>query len=151
MAEYLTNDVDLTAIANAIRTKGGTSAQLEYPDGFVTAIENLSTGSGAVTIDEYADTNGGTVKDIIAVDISNDTVTAAALKKGYTAHSADGTAITGTLDVGGASDVVFIDYDGTIVDSKTKAEINAMTSDSDLPANPTHTGLTSQGWNWTVA
>jgi hypothetical protein len=25
-----------------------------------------------------------------------------------------------------------------------------MTSDSDLPANPTHTGLTAQGWNWTV-
>ena len=151
MAEYLTNDVDLTAIADAIRTKGGTSEQLEYPDGFVTAIENLSTGSGAVTIDEYADTNGGTVKDIIAVDISNDTVTAAALKKGYTAHGADGTAITGTLDVGEASDVVFIDYDGTVIDSKTKAEINAMTSDFDLPANPTHTGLTAQGWNWTVA
>lgn len=48
-------------------------------------------------------------------------------------------------------DVNFIDYDGTLVASKTKAEINAMTSDSDLPANPTHTGLTAQGWNWTVA
>lgn len=45
----------------------------------------------------------------------------------------------------------FIDYDGTLVASKTKAEINAMTSDSDLPANPSHTGLTAQGWNWTVA
>ena len=152
MAEYLTNDVDLTAIANAIRTKGGTSAQLEYPDGFVTAIENLSTGSGAVTIDEYADTNGGTVKDIIAVDISNDTVTAAALKKGYTAHGADGTAITGTLETEIVEkDVVFIDYDGRIVASKTIAEINAMTDGTDLPANPTHEGLIAQGWNWTVA
>ena len=47
--------------------------------------------------------------------------------------------------------VKFIDYDGTIVASKTKAEINAMTSDSDLPSNPTHTGLTAQGWNWTLA
>ena len=47
--------------------------------------------------------------------------------------------------------VKFIDYDGTLVATKTKTEINAMTSDSDLPANPTHTGLTAQGWNWTVA
>ena len=45
----------------------------------------------------------------------------------------------------------FIDYDGTILYSYTKAEINAMTSQSDLPANPSHTGLTSQGWNWTLA
>lgn len=47
--------------------------------------------------------------------------------------------------------VKFIDYDGTVVATRTKAEIDAMTSDSDLPANPTHTGLTAQGWNWTVA
>lgn len=60
----------------------------------------------------------------------------------------------GNISTGGGStngDVIFIDYDGTIVDAKTKTEINAMTSDSDLPANPTHTGLTAQGWNWTVA
>ena len=50
-------------------------------------------------------------------------------------------------------DVIFIDYDGTELYHFSKAEINAMTSDSDLPANPDHTGigLTSQGWNWTVA
>ena len=47
--------------------------------------------------------------------------------------------------------VKFIDYDGTVVASRTRAEIDAMTSDSDLPANPTHEGLTAQGWNWTVA
>ena len=47
--------------------------------------------------------------------------------------------------------VNFIDYDGTILYSYTKAEITAMTSESDLPANPSHTGLTAQGWNWTLA
>ena len=45
----------------------------------------------------------------------------------------------------------FIDYDGTLIATKTKAEINAMASDSELPANPSHTGLVAQGWNWTVA
>lgn len=38
MAEFLTFDTELTAVANAIRAKGGTSDLLVYPDGFVTAI-----------------------------------------------------------------------------------------------------------------
>ena len=60
----------------------------------------------------------------------------------------------GSISAGSAAtdgDVIFIDYDGTVVAAKTKAQINAMSSDSDLPANPTHTGLVAQGWNWTVA
>ena len=44
MAEYLTNTVDLTAVANAIREKGGTSEQLACPDGFVSAIQAIQTG-----------------------------------------------------------------------------------------------------------
>lgn len=44
MAEYLTNTTDLTKVASAIREKGGTSASLVYPDGFVTAIQAIQTG-----------------------------------------------------------------------------------------------------------
>ena len=44
MAEYLTNTTDLTAVANAIREKGGTSEQLACPDGFVSAIQAIQTG-----------------------------------------------------------------------------------------------------------
>ena len=44
MAEYLTNTTDLTAVANAIREKGGTSKQLACPDGFVAAIQAIQTG-----------------------------------------------------------------------------------------------------------
>lgn len=44
MAEYLTNTADLTAVADAIRAKGGTSAQLVYPAGFVSAIQAIQTG-----------------------------------------------------------------------------------------------------------
>ena len=44
--------------------------------------------------------------------------------------------------------VNFIDYDGTIVHSYTGEEANALTA---LPSNPYHTGLTAQGWNWTLA
>lgn len=60
--------------------------------------------------------------------------------------------VTGTYD-GSApyveeKDVNFYDYDGTRVYSYTKAQFLALSS---LPANPTHTGLTSQGWNWTLS
>lgn len=37
-------DTDLTSVANAIRTKGGTSAQLAFPAGFVGAIQAIPTG-----------------------------------------------------------------------------------------------------------
>jgi len=46
MATYLTNDTDLGAVADAIRTKGGTSADLVFPQGFVDAIEAISGGGG---------------------------------------------------------------------------------------------------------
>ena len=45
MTEYLTNTTDLTKVASAIRKKGGTTAQLIYPDGFVTAIQAIQTGT----------------------------------------------------------------------------------------------------------
>ena len=44
MAEYLTNTTDLTSVANAIRTKGGTTELLAYPDEFVSAIQAISLG-----------------------------------------------------------------------------------------------------------
>ena len=45
MAEYLTNTTDLTLVADAIRTKGGTTELLIYPDEFVTAIQAIQTGT----------------------------------------------------------------------------------------------------------
>ena len=47
-----------------------------------------------------------------------------------------------------ASDVNFYDYDGTIVASYTAADFANLTA---LPSNPSHDGLTAQGWNWTLA
>lgn len=38
-------NADLTAVANAIRTKGGTSASLAFPAGFVSAIQAIETGN----------------------------------------------------------------------------------------------------------
>lgn len=99
MAELLTNSTDLTKVANAIRAKGGTSEQLIYPDGFVTAIENIPTG-------------GTPSEPPIEADIN------------------------------------FYDYDGTLLYAWTLDELAGKTA---LPDLPTRTGLTCQGWNWTLA
>lgn len=44
MSNYLTTDTDLIAVADAIRAKGGTSSSLSFPDGYVSAIQDIQTG-----------------------------------------------------------------------------------------------------------
>lgn len=48
MSDYRVSGSDLTSVASAIRTKGGTSAALSFPTGFVTAIGNIPTGGGTL-------------------------------------------------------------------------------------------------------
>ena len=45
-------------------------------------------------------------------------------------------------------DVNFFDYDGTIVYSYTAAEFAELSA---MPVNPSHDGLTAQGWNWSLS
>ena len=87
---YKTSSTDLTSVADAIRAKSGTSASLVYPNGFVSAIEDISF-DGAVR---------------------------------------------------------FLDYDGTVVYAYSATDFANLSA---MPANPTHTGLTPQGWNWSLA
>lgn len=96
MALYIATESELTSVADAIRTKGGTSSPLVFPAGFVSAIEDIPAG-------------GTTVEP---------------------------------------SDVNFFDYDGALVDSYTAEEFAALSA---LPANPSHEGLTAQGWNWSLS
>ena len=51
MAKYSTNTEELTSIADAIRAKTGSNSSLVYPTGFVTAIQNISTGSAEPSYD----------------------------------------------------------------------------------------------------
>lgn len=55
-------DADLTSVANAIRTKGGTSADLAFPSGFVSAVEAIPTGGG----DDYEDFTAGNIQAIVS-------------------------------------------------------------------------------------
>ena len=63
-------DSDLTSVANAIRTKGGTSAQLAFPSGFVSAIQNIPSGGGGSGI-EYTPVNCVTVLNNSSVGYNN--------------------------------------------------------------------------------
>ena len=63
--------------------------------------------------------------------------------------------VTGTYDGGGDSNPTasfnycnFIDYDGTIRYSYSYQDTRTLAA---LPPNPTHTGLVSKGWNWTLS
>ena len=62
---------------------------------------------------------------------------------------------TGTATGGGSApvavapkDVNFYDYDGTCLFAYTIAEAQELSA---LPTQPTHTGLTGKGWNYTLA
>lgn len=95
MAKYLVQDTSLTAVADAIRTKGDTSGSLVFPGDFVSAIEGISSGhslavlvpiNSSVTIGKngetytnIADSNGVTIfsnlsKGTWSVTVSDGTI-----------------------------------------------------------------------------
>lgn len=75
MTDYLVDGSSLTAIANAIRTKGGTSAQLTFPQGFVDAIGAISGGGSAETVEITDVSNAtGTTAVISAVTATKHTI-----------------------------------------------------------------------------
>lgn len=70
-------DADMTALANTIRTKGGTSGKLAWPVGYQAAVEAIETGK----------------------DVSSVTATAADVIKPKVFVDAQGNVVTGTLVV----------------------------------------------------
>ncbi len=90
-------------IITALGNKGVIATGHGFED-FPTDIANIVSGSGsAVVVTDTADSHGGTIREITAVSLAGDTVTAATLQQGYTAHNALGEPITGELVPGGGS------------------------------------------------
>lgn len=81
---------------DAISAKGVTVPVGSNSDDLASLIAQIQGGGGgAISIVDTPDAAGGTIRTITAVDISSDTVTAATLFNGVTAHDASGAAITG--------------------------------------------------------
>lgn len=54
MAEFLVQGESITAVADAIREKGGTSEPLSFPAGMAKAVRNIQSGGGDLSsIDVY--------------------------------------------------------------------------------------------------
>ena len=116
------------SIKTSIENKGVTVPSATKLDGYSSLIDSIPTGS-QVTVEPLSVTQNGTYQET---------------GKAYSP-------VTVNVQGGGGGtgdDVVFIDYDGTVLYKYSKAEIDAMSA---LPSNPTHAGLTSQGWNWSLA
>lgn len=54
MAEFLVQGESITAVADAIREKGGTSEPLSFPAGMAKAVRNIQSGGGDLSsVDVY--------------------------------------------------------------------------------------------------
>lgn len=67
MAEFLVQGASLTAVADAIREKGGTTAPLSFPAGMAKAVRDISSGGTDISLGLTAATVGQTIK-VKAVD-----------------------------------------------------------------------------------
>ena len=91
-------------------------------------------------------TAGGNTFEITAAVDSN-------IQQGNIKKDVEILGVTGTYEGGDKpviqeKDVNFYDYEGTLLYSYTKSEFANLSA---MPANPTHEGLTAQGWNWSLS
>ena len=57
--EYIAISADLTAVADAIRSKGGTADKLVFPDGYVSAVNAITTGGTSGEIEPFPSKDAG--------------------------------------------------------------------------------------------
>lgn len=123
-------------------SKTGTAVTVSASE-LVSGTKSITANGTNIDVTDYAavdvSVSGGVTVDSLNVT-SNGTYTA------ETGHAYSPV----TVNVGGEDPdaVLFYDYDGTVLHRYSKTQFNALT---EMPANPTHTGLTSQGWNWSLS
>ena len=101
----------------------------------------------------FQNTKGGVVEEITYSDdvMIVEPLTVSVNNSVYTApegHAYNSVFVDVSMAETVQKDVNFIDYDGRIVYSYTANEFASLTA---MPTNPVHTGLVSQGWNWSLS
>ena len=94
--DYKVTSNELTSIADAIRTKGGTSSQLTFPNGFITAVQNIPTGGGGTMQTKsktYTPTETAQTETVTA-DSGYDGLSSVAVSVGAISSTYVGTGIT---------------------------------------------------------
>lgn len=114
-----------------------------------------STSDQSIASGKYL-TGAQTIKGVLLTNLSADNIKKdVVVKVGDSADDDRITSVTGTYEGGGGGGgveeieegVQFIDYDGTLVETWKTSTVASKTA---LPSNPSHTGLTAQGWNWSL-
>lgn len=80
--EYAVNQADLTAVADAIREKGGTTDALVFPDGFVDAVGAIEAGSSGDSDDLLV-----AVAEDMLTELNSNAITAVNTQAFRTVHS----------------------------------------------------------------
>jgi len=167
-----------TAIGNAIIAKGGTVNAGDGFEDFPADISTIPSGGSSTLIPKTITTNGtydpsddnadgysSVVANVPNTYVAGDEgkvvnngalVSQTAMPNEITVNDTYDTTLYDSITVNVPSSptptptpkpglVRFMDYDGTILHTYTANEFLALSA---MPENPTHEGLTSQGWNW---
>lgn len=101
VVEYLTTNIDLKKVANAIRAKSGTTAKLSFPDGFALEISNIPTGAP------------GAAKETWVLNNTINTASAFSFSASFVSNGVSYTGLrTGTFTPSGR-DLVYINSSGS--------------------------------------
>lgn len=106
-------DADLTSVANAIRTKGGTSSQMAFPAGFVSAVQAIPSGGITPTGTKSITENG-------TYDVTQYASASVSVPNSYGAGD-EGKVVSNGALVAQSSDTVTTNntYDTTLINSLT--------------------------------
>ena len=153
MAEYLTNTTDLTKVAAAIREKGGTSDSLVYPDGFVTAIQAIQTGTELKIV--VSVTSGATVtatkgSKVVSGTAVNGTCTLTVPEAGTWSVSASLNGQTSNTENVSTEDSYPVELtlsDESPTDTKDVTIVDSYAVALTIPTSPVSTTLNDNTWD----